>query len=222
MPTTPSNPYYQLVLIRLNDPATFGRYLERLRPVVARYGGALERMLAPTTVHGDLPWRPDIVNIVYYDDRAAFTAFSEDPEFREIVHLRDASIDMIAVGGEPQGGIVTVEKIHERVYVVEVARFGADGSAGYRRYEAESERVMAQYDYHVERVLVPDAASALPFMPDLVKVAYFSTADGLSRMHDDPAHARIEAELYPAAVAASVWMIGGVHPSTLPRPHDET
>jgi hypothetical protein len=63
----------------------------------------------------------------------------------------------------------------------------------------------------VERRLASDSASGFPFQPDLVKVTYFDTLDGMERLHGDSAHQRIENELYPAAVQRSVWVVGRVH-----------
>lgn len=207
--------YYQVVFIRMKDAPMFARYLELMAPIVRAYGGDLERMLAPQAIYADRVAKPDTVNVVFYEDRDAFAAFNRDPEFRKIAHLRAESIDMVAVGGLPVEGRVSNERLGERVYAVEIARFGPKGAAGYRAYEAEADPTMRNYGYHVERVLKPDAASGLPFTPDLVKVAYFDTPDGMDRLHNDPAHTRIERDLYPSAVAESVWVVGMVHPSTL-------
>jgi uncharacterized protein (DUF1330 family) len=208
-------PYYQLVLIQVHDADKFRRYLELMRPIVVRYGGSLERMLAPDVIHAEAMPRPDIVNVVYYDDKAAFQAFNRDPAFREIEHLRCESIEMRMVNGVPMSGEIAPGDANERLYLVEVARYGARGVEGYREYEAEAGPVMARYGYHVERVLAPDAAVGFPFEPTIVKVAYFDRASGMDRLHQDPAHERMERELYPAAVSQSVWLIGRVHPSTL-------
>jgi uncharacterized protein (DUF1330 family) len=209
-----SERYYQLVFIGLKDPAMFHRYCELSAPIVRPYGGALERMLAPTAIHADAVAKPDIVNVVYYDSRDAFRDLSRDPAFREVLPLRSASITMATVDGPSRRGAVVPGDPATRHYLVEVARYGARGARGYEEYEAEVEPVMARYGYHVERVLVPDDVSGFPFRPDVVKIAYFDTADGMDRLHRDPAHARIETELYPAAVQQSVWVVGGVHPST--------
>ena len=54
--------YYQVVFIWMKDPVKFGRYHELLGPVVQRYGGDLERMLAPDTIYAEGMRKPDIVN----------------------------------------------------------------------------------------------------------------------------------------------------------------
>jgi uncharacterized protein (DUF1330 family) len=207
--------YYQVVFIWMKDPVKFGRYRELLGPVVQRYGGGLERMLAPDTIYADGMRKPDIVNIVFYEDSDAFAAFTEDPEFANIVHLRSESIDMVSVAGVPTGGTVTQEELGKRVYLVELARFGPLGANGYQHYQAQAELVMSPYGYHAERRLAPDRVSGLSFKPDLVKVAYFDSPDGMEQFHADAAHDRIENQLYSAAVQQSIWVVGRVHPMML-------
>ena len=203
---TPSR-YYQVVFIWMKDPVTFGRYAALVEPVVRLYGGGLERRLLPDAIYAEGMPKPDIVNIVFCDNRAAFAAFDKDPEFAKIVHLRSESIDMASVAGVPFGGEVTHRDTGNRLYLVELARFGPQGAAGYREYEEQAEPVMCRYGYHVERRLTPDSASGFPFQPDLIKVAYFDSPDGRERLHKDPAHLRIENELYPAAVHYQILLL---------------
>jgi uncharacterized protein (DUF1330 family) len=209
--------YFQVVLIYMKDPPKFARYLELMAPIVQRYGGALERALLPEAVYVEGASKPDTVNIVHYDSRDAFSAFNADPEFQAIAHLRSESIDMGAVGGFTIGGAGTSGDARERVYMVEFARFAASGAPGYRRYEDESDAVMRRYGYHVERVIAADSVGGLPFTPDVVKVAYFDTRDAMDRLRGDPAHARLEAELYPRAVAESMWLVAKVRPASVPQ-----
>jgi uncharacterized protein (DUF1330 family) len=209
------NRYYQVVFIWMKDPVIFGRYAALLEPVVRPYGGGLERQLIPDAIYAQGIPKPDIVNIVFYDDRAALVAFDKDPEFVKIVHLRSESIDMAAVAGVPVGGDVAQTDVGNRLYLVEVARFGPQGAQGYQDYEEQAEPVMHRYGYHIERRLAPDSASGFPFQPDVVKVAYFDSPDGMERLYEDPAHPRIENELYPAAVQQAVWVVGRAHPMTL-------
>jgi uncharacterized protein (DUF1330 family) len=209
--------YFQVVLIQMKDPPKFARYLELMAPIVQRYGGALERALLPEAVYAESLSKPDTVNVVHYDSRDAFSAFHADPAFQAIAHLRSESIGMAAVGGFAKSGAVTGGDIRERLYTVELARFAGSGAAGYRRYEEESEGVMRRYGYHVERVIATDSMAGLPFKPDIAKVAYFDTGDAMDRLHGDPAHGRIEKELYPAAVAESIWLVAKAH-SSAPQP----
>jgi uncharacterized protein (DUF1330 family) len=208
-----STRYYQVVLIWLKDPPKFARYGELLRPIAHRYGADLELMIAPRAIHGADMQPPDVVNVVYYDHPGGAAALASDPEFAKIVHLRTESIDMVAVGGRADRGSSTTAEDPSRVtYVVELARFGPDGGDGYRRYEMGAEPIMSRYGYGVERRIAVDSSAGLPFVPDVAKVAYFE-ADGMDRLHRDPSHERIERELYPRAVADSVWVVGSVHPA---------
>jgi uncharacterized protein (DUF1330 family) len=172
-------------------------------------------MLAPDTIYAEGMPKPDIVNIVFYDDRDAFAAFNKDLEFEKIVHLRSESIDMVSVAGFPISGTVTQEALGKRLYLVELTQFGPQGAQGYQQYQEQAEPVMSRYGYHVERRLAPDMVSGLPFKPDLVNVIYFDSPDGMERFHTDAAHHRIENELYRAAVQQSIWVVGQVHPMML-------
>src|SRR6266566_17648 len=82
------NRYYQAVFIWMKDPVKFDRYVRLLGPVVRPYGGGLERRLIPDAIYAEGMPKPDSVNIVFYDSRAAFAAFDKDPEFAKIVRLR--------------------------------------------------------------------------------------------------------------------------------------
>jgi uncharacterized protein (DUF1330 family) len=206
--------YYQLVFIWMKDPEKFARYGALALPIVQRYGGGIERMIAPDAVYADGMTKPDIVNVAYYDDKAAFEALAADPDFRAVLPLRSEAITMISVEGTPRGAGVTTRGA-DRVYVVEVAQYGERGAAGYAEYAREAETLMRGYGYHEERTIEPDAPSGFSFRPDIVRVASFENQAAMDRMHSDPAHPRIEQELYPAAVKASAWVVGRMHPATL-------
>lgn len=216
----PTNPkpdlrYFQLALLWIRDAATFARYAELVTPIVKPYGAGLERQFRPATIYAQGMELPGVINLVYYDSRAAYRAFTEDPAFKAIVHLRTESITMASVEGttirigapQPQGA--------QRHWLIELARFGAGGVEAYQAYEREAEPVMERYGYAVDRVFQPDSHGGLPFAPDLVKVASFESAAGMERMHQDPAHARIEHDLYPAAVADSVWIVANAAPRSV-------
>jgi uncharacterized protein (DUF1330 family) len=206
--TSQDRRYFQLVLLWPRDRALFARYLERLRAVIEPYGAGLDRQLRPHTVYGQGVQLPETVNLVFYRDREAFTAFAHDPRFAEILPLRTESTAMASVEGRSGRGAAEVGDASKRLYLVELAKLGAGGPAAYRAYEAEAEPVMARYGYRVDRVLEPETASGFPFRPDVVKVASFDSPDGMERLHRDPAHQRLERELYPAAVADSLWLLG--------------
>jgi uncharacterized protein (DUF1330 family) len=202
--------YFRLFLIWLRKPKIFERYQREVAPVAARYGG-IERSLAPRQILGTDLTMPDIVNIVYFRTMASAAALHDDPQFQAVVPLRSASVDLAFVDGVMDGvvdaGDTTETGVADRRYLVELARFGEAGEAGYRAYEQEAGPFMAKFSYHVERVIRPDRdAVGLPFQPDLVKVAYFDSDADMDRMQQDPDHARFEGELYNRAVAESLWL----------------
>jgi uncharacterized protein (DUF1330 family) len=205
--------YYQLVLLWLEDAARFETYCHLLHPVVESYGGALDVQLRPNAIHAAGLERPDVVNFVHYSSRAAYGEFLADQRFRDIVHLRSTSTRTMSVEGTASKRARGRPAERGALHVVEIARFGPRGISAYRQYEEEAEPVMARYGYQVVHELHPDSASGFGFAPDIVKVAYFDSQENIDRLNGDPAHSRIETELYPAAVAESVWIIG---PSTAP------
>ena len=200
--------YHQIVFVWIHDGPKFARYGTLVRPIVEPYDGRLDRQVKPVQFYADGMEQPDVVNLVSSPNRAEFDAFHRDERFREIVHLRSESITMRSASGPSVRGSLLPGDASKRLYVVELAAFGPGGEAAYRAYEAAVEPVMAKYGYHVERVFRPDRMHDLPFEPDLVKVAFFDTPDGMARMHTDPEHERIEKILYPEATRASIWVIG--------------
>jgi uncharacterized protein (DUF1330 family) len=213
-PSPHSTRYYQVVFIWIKDGTKFARYLDLARPIVERYGGALERMLVPETIHGAGVTKPDIVNIVFYSDRDAFHRLGGDPEFQPLLAMRAEAIDMMSVEGIGSGGELRDGDLTARMYSVELAQFGSGGSASHAAYVSEAEPLMRRFGYHVERGLQPETSAGFPFTPDIVNVTYFDTADALARLDADPSHARVEG-LYGAAVSRSVWAFGRVHPATI-------
>jgi uncharacterized protein (DUF1330 family) len=204
--------YSQLVFIWFVDRPTFARYAELVAPVVAPYGGRLDRQFNATAIYAEEMARPDVVNLVSNPTREQFDAFHRDPAFQNVVHLRTESIKMAQVHGTPRRRTSSASDAARRLYLIEIAKFGDGGESAYREYERESESVMAGYGYNVELELAPNASSGLSFSPDIVKIAFFDEPDGMDRFHADPAHARIETELYPKVVSGSIWITGGLTP----------
>ncbi len=208
MTTAPDARYYELFFLWIHDPAKFARYGELVGPVVTPYGNRIDRQIRPTSIAGEGIEQPDIVNLASSPSLARLQQFERDPRFQEIVHLRSESIDLGAVTGPARRYDPGPGDAAQRLYLVELARFGDGGEAAYRAYEKESEPVMARYGYRVEAEIVVRTSSHLPFVPDIAKVAYFDAPDGMDRMHGDPMHDRIENVLYPAATRDSLWILG--------------
>lgn len=204
--------YFQLALLWIRDAATFARYGELVTPIVKPYGAGLEAQFRPQTIYAQGMQRPGMINLVYYESRGAYRSFVGDPAFKAIVHLRSESIDMASVEGPSTRVGSPRPDAGQRLWLVELARFGAGGIEAYHAYEREAEPVMERYGYAVDRVLHPESHGGLPFAPDVVKVASFESAAGMERMHQDPAHSRIEHEIYPGAVVDSIWIVASKAP----------
>lgn len=207
--------YYQVVLIWMKDANLFAEYGQAVGTVVAKYGGSLERMLTPQEIHGRDLSVPDIVNVVYYDSKDAYAAFERDPEFIEIKQKRTDSIDMLALEGHSSLGAVVDGGERERLYLLELAEFGDDGEAGYRRYVERADAFMSPNGFHVEReIAVRRRDDGFGFAPNVARVMYFDDGDGLEKAHSLPGHEELEAG-YNAAADNSLWLVGSVHAMTL-------
>lgn len=199
--------YMQLFLIWVRDRDLFDRYQRKVATVARRYGD-IERSLSPQEIYGDGLSLPDIANITIAPSKASLDAMHADPQFQAVVGMRTGSTDLVRVAGPARSGTVHSHNLEARLYLVEIAAFGFGGEEGYRSCERESDAFMSPYGYHVEREFGVDEADGLPFRPDLVKVAYFDDPASMQRMHHNPDHSRIEHDLYGAAVAHSLWLVG--------------
>ena len=209
--------YYELVFIQVKDPKAFGEYGRKVFPIVKKYGGGLQRMLLPESVYGDGIKKPDLVNLVFYKNRAAYDAFHRDPEFLKIKPLRTKSIDMISIGAEKLEAGSSSSDLAGRYYMVELAYFKTAAGTRYQAYEAASRPVLGKYGYHLESKLAPIEVHGKLEKPDLLKVAFFNQTADLKRFEKDPRHKELETKLYPGAVRKSIWIMGKVHPMSLPR-----
>jgi uncharacterized protein (DUF1330 family) len=165
--------YHQLVLIWIRDPAMFAEYLRELPPIVARYGGAADLSLRPTAIWADGLTRPDIVNLVHYDDREAYQRFTSDPDFSRIEPLRAGSVDLLTYDGYLATADPSPAGVPGRVYNVELASYRDGTGEAYRMYEARGEARMREYGYRVEYVLAAGTAPVGRPRPDLIKISSF-------------------------------------------------
>ncbi|HEV8558598.1 MAG TPA: DUF1330 domain-containing protein [Actinophytocola sp.] len=111
--------WHQLVLIWIHHPARFQEYLAEMAPIVTRYGGAADQIFTPTAIQADGLTTPDAANLVHYDSRTAFDAFSADPAFLKIKHLRDTSVDLRTFDGRLTQANPTRPGA-DRVYLIEI------------------------------------------------------------------------------------------------------
>jgi uncharacterized protein (DUF1330 family) len=204
--------WHQLVLIWIRDPARFQDYLTALAPIVNRYGGAADRLFAPTAIHADGLTTPDAVNLVHYDSRAAFATFTDDPDFHQIKHLRDESVDLLSFDGRLTSKHPAPSDA-DRVYGIEIVGFPDGSRDAYARYEREEESAMARYGFQAEYVLDIETSSAVDRHFDLAKITSFPSSGKRAAFEADPEHTRIEQEPYPAAVADLIWIDAKLRPT---------
>jgi hypothetical protein len=204
--------YYRVWFIWIKDGEKFAEYQRAVAPVVGRYACSIERSLRPEIIYFEGLRKPDIVNIVKCDSEKTFLAFEGDRDFRDVVHLRSESTELLSID------CVLSEQAEakaedpdsrpgRRFYTLEIAQFRAQGKGDYLRYERRAERLMRNYGYHVERTFNPVKTFNMPFTPDVVKLAYFDSREGMQKMEQDPAHGSIEKE-YPSVVRQSIWIMG--------------
>lgn len=203
--------YYQVVMIWLKDPAKFQEYGQKMAPIVSKYGGNGERILSPVESFyggktGQGLSKPDMVNIVFYDSKEAYEDFENDPEFKQIEHLRSESIKMVAIGGKVTGGELKSGNASQRLYMIEVGYFNDNGK-NYKTYEKASKGFNKRLGLNKERVLIPDQVWGDIEIPDLVTVKYIDDAADKSKMESDPDHSKIE-ELYGKAMKDLIWIEG--------------
>jgi uncharacterized protein (DUF1330 family) len=199
-------------LIWVNDSAKYQEYLQKLRPVVAKYGGIADRIFQPTSIWAEGLETPHIVNLVHYDSKEAFEALREDPDFKKIVHLRSESIHMMSFEGYMSVENPSLEGVKERLYNIELAYYRNRSPETYRKYEAEGEKKMKEYGFEIEYVMDMDVKSGEERQPDLAKISYFKSATDKSNFEKNPMHKTIEEELYPAAIDKVIWISGQIHP----------
>lgn len=90
---------YFIVSVQAGDPAKralYDGYIQKVRPVVERHGG---KYLVRTERIGYLSahWQPDRLIVVEFPDREALDRCFASDEYREIMHLREGSVQADAV-----------------------------------------------------------------------------------------------------------------------------
>jgi uncharacterized protein (DUF1330 family) len=206
--TAPGSRYHQLVFIWIRDLAMFAAYLRDLPPIVARYGGAADLSLRPTAIQADGLRRPDVVNLVHYDDRQAFQRFNADPDFLAIEHLRAGSVDLMTFEGYLRPIHLPPAAPPDRLYTVELATYRDGSGEAYRAYEQLGEARMREYGYRIEYVLDAETAPAGRPRPDLIKISSFPDEAARAAFEADPMHTEVEEKLYPAATDHVVRLTG--------------
>jgi uncharacterized protein (DUF1330 family) len=87
-------PAYLVVEHRITDPAGFEEYRVKVAPVIARYGGRYLTKGGTHRVMETTHWQPDRVAIIEFPDMAALEAWYASPDYKPLMALRFASVDM--------------------------------------------------------------------------------------------------------------------------------
>ncbi len=90
---------YVIIDIAVRDQAAnadYARYVERVRPIVERYGGRyLARGGNVTTIAGD--WRPERIILVEFPSSDHVKQWWDSPEYKAIAGLREQSTEARAI-----------------------------------------------------------------------------------------------------------------------------
>jgi uncharacterized protein (DUF1330 family) len=212
---TDNKKFHQLVLLWITDPAKFQEYIEKMRPIVSKYGGVGDRSFQPLAVWAERMELPHIVNLVHYDSKTAYMDFNNDPEFKRIEHLRSESTKLVSYEGYLRLENVLPAGLKEREYNIEIVNYKNGVTDAYREYETEGEGKMKDYGFEVEFALDIEPRPSGMKQPDLVKISYFKNADDKAAFEKDPMHKTIEQSLYPSAIDSVIWISAKIHPITL-------
>ena len=86
-------PAYLIVEHKITDPAKFQEYGDKVRPLVAKYGG---RSLARGShrVLETKHWVPDRVILFEFADMESLNTWYNSPEYKPLIALRQSATDM--------------------------------------------------------------------------------------------------------------------------------
>ncbi len=209
---TKDKKYYQVVMIWVKDQEKFHEYSEKMGPIVAKYGGAGERIITPvSTFYGGATGKgleaPHMVNIVYYDSKESYEAFEADPDFQKIVHLRSESIEMAGIGGFVEGGELTPGDVANRLYMIEFAYYSDENGKAYKQFEKDAKSYYARHQLKNERILKPDEVFGSIEMPDKVSIKFLKDKAQKPLLEEDPEHEKVEKN-YGEAIRDLIWIEG--------------
>jgi uncharacterized protein (DUF1330 family) len=208
--------YYQLVLLWITDAMKFQDYLQKMAPVVTRYGGAGDRSFQPSAIWAEGMDLPQVVNLVHYDSKEAYQNFNNDPDFKQIEHLRSESTKIISYEGYLRVANRSVQGLNEREYNIEIVSYKNGSPLAYSKYELEGEGKMREFGFDVEFILDLESKSSEEKQPHMAKVSYFNNAGCKMKFEKDAAHKEIEA-LYPSTIDSVIWISAKIHPMTIKK-----
>jgi uncharacterized protein (DUF1330 family) len=97
---------YAILELTVHDEQTYEQYRQKVKPIIEKLGGkyvvrAGRKFVSdnPTSrllnTSGD--WNPDRIIVLHFDSAEQFQTFLDDPEYKEIVHLRTSSSSMKSI-----------------------------------------------------------------------------------------------------------------------------
>ncbi|MCK9572627.1 MAG: DUF1330 domain-containing protein [Candidatus Omnitrophica bacterium] len=87
---------YMVIETKSNDPATYAKYIQKVKPIVERFQGRyLVRGGTITPVFGN--WLPERVIIIEFPSQKQVREWLNSVEYKEISALREASVSTKAV-----------------------------------------------------------------------------------------------------------------------------
>lgn len=88
---------YALAQLRIHDPDAYGRYMAGFMPVLNKYNGRLLAAdAAPVVLEGQW-WDRNKVVLLQFENAAAFQAWANSPEYKEIAKDRVAGADAVVL-----------------------------------------------------------------------------------------------------------------------------
>lgn len=93
-------PYYLIADVRIDDPQTYKKYMERAKPLAEKYGGEyLVRGGEFKVLEGDY-FQPRRMVLIRFPDKKSCDDFYKDPAYQEARAIRLPVSNLVLVGIE--------------------------------------------------------------------------------------------------------------------------
>lgn len=204
---------YHLILVWIKDHDKFDEYKNKVKSLGANHGVDIERVIRAQeiwTVGTDTQAskskfnieKPDMVYVIYFDNREAEMDMAMDSEFREIVPQWEDAMNIAIVSAKAVDGAPLDSNTNDRVYAIEFV-YLKNGDADARKETRKvSNSVLLRDRHDIERTLRPTFAYGLA-LPDLINIIYYQTWNATAHTRKN----EIES-LYIESVEICGWIIG--------------
>ena len=179
-----------LVYLKEGEEARFEEYKQKGGALLEKYGGKIERIIAPKMLAKGEIALPDEIHFATYPSIEVFNKFNEDPEFIKIRNeyampaIKDISIftsKNTSFKFERETGD------HTKTYGVALIYF-KEGDRYVKQFEEYHDdvcKIMPEFGTHFERFIAPFQSKGSVEMPDEIHRFYFDSMDGLQQMGTD-------------------------------------